>query len=458
MASLGQVLARRERRQAEQIALVRATGSSLACLTIVAPGPDKDGELTRVAFAAGRRAVDGLLRSRGWAERSRRETHGPTGPELLVAVAADAAELKAALVTLEDGEPTGRLWDLDVVSGLDDAGLPEILGRRRLGLPPRSCLLCEADAAACARAGRHPLTAVVLAREAIAAGVDVLPARAAADLAVRALIVEANLAPKPGLVDPVSNGAHRDMDLPLLHRSAEGLRDWFAASWLVGAVAPTDDALRARLVALGVAAEASMLTVTRGVNTHKGALFGIGLLLGALGADASRDGSAPDIRRTYERVGVLASPLLASWLSRVESDASHGSAAYRELGITGARGEAASHFATVRAVGLPALRARLAETGDEDDALRWALVSLMAVCPDTNLYARGGAEALKTVRGWAARVVAKVPDPARLASVLAQADAPFAERRWSPGGSADLLALTWLLDRLEAGNPLPQNV
>jgi holo-ACP synthase/triphosphoribosyl-dephospho-CoA synthase len=50
-----------------------------------------------------------------------------------------------------------------------------------------------------------------------------------------------------------------------------------------------------------------------------------------------------------------------------------------------------------------------------------------------------------------------VLDPVRLASALAQADAPFAESRWSPGGSADLLALTWLLDRLEAGNPLPQN-
>nr|NLI50912.1 citrate lyase holo-[acyl-carrier protein] synthase [Propionibacterium sp.] len=442
------VLARREARQAEQAALVRETGAPLLSLTIVAPGPEKDGPAIRAAFAAGLRACRDLLAARGWAVRGRRATDAPTGPESLLAVAADPTELKAALVALEDAAPLGRLWDLDVVAGLDDAGLPVVLGRRALGLPPRRCLVCDSDAAACARSARHPLPVLLLARDALAAGVDVAAARAASGLAVRALVVEAELAPKPGLVDPVTNGAHVDMDLALLLRSADALRDWFTASWLTGATASGDDDLRARLVTLGLAAEAAMRRVTGGVNTHKGALFGVGLLLAALGAEGSRE---PE--RACARVGVLAAPLLADWLARVDTDASHGSAAFRELGLTGARGEAASGFATVRTVSLPAYRDRLAETGDVDDALRWALVSLMAVCPDTNLYARGGAEALAAVQGWAGRVVRKRPDPRRLATALAQADAPFTERRWSPGGSADLLALTWLLDRLGAARP-----
>ena len=67
---------------------------------------------------------------------------------------------------------------------------------------------------------------LLLVRDAVATGVDVAAARAASDLAVRALVVEAELAPKPGLVDPVTNGAHPDMDLPLLLRSAAALGDW----------------------------------------------------------------------------------------------------------------------------------------------------------------------------------------------------------------------------------------
>ena len=455
MVSAGAILARREARQREQVALARDAGVPLACLTIVAPGDEKDGAVTRSAFEAGRRALESLLTDRGWAERGRRATDAGTGPELLVAVATDAAALKTALVALEEAAPPGRLWDFDVVAGLDDDGLPVILGRRALGLPPRSCLVCDGDAAGCARSSNHPLPVVLLARDAVAAGVDVAAARAASDLAVRALVVEADLAPKPGLVDPVTSGAHPDMDLALLHRSAEGLRDWFTASWLVGATAGGDDTLRRRVVALGVAAEAAMRGVTGGVNTHKGALFGVGLLLAALGAEASGAPGEPD---ACARVGVLAGPLLAGWLARVGGDASHGSAAYRELGITGARGEAASGFATVREVSLPAYRARLARHGDADDALRWTLVTLMAVCPDTNLYARGGAEALEAVQAWAARIVSKEPDPGRLAAALAQADAPFTARRWSPGGSADLLALTWLLDRLGAACPPPLTI
>ncbi len=457
MASARAVLARREARSAEQAALLRRTGGVLACLTVVAPGPDKDGPAVRAAFAAGARACADLVAARGWAELGRHTTDAPTGPELLLAVDADPADLKRALIALEDAAPAGRLWDLDVVAGLDAAGLPVILGRRALGLPARRCLVCDADAAACARSARHPLPVVVLARDAVAAGLDVGAARAASDLAVRALVVEAELAPKPGLVDPVTRGAHPDMDLPLLLRSAGALGDWFTASWLAGAAASGDDALRDRLVALGVAAEAAMRAVTGGVNTHKGALFALGLLLAAHGAEAAGAdaGGAASVERVCARVGVLSGPLLSDWLARVATDDSHGSRAHRELGITGARGEAASGFATVRAVALPAYRARRAETGDEDDALRWTLVQLMAVGDDTNLYARGGAEALVAVRGWAGRLVRKAPDPARLAAALAQADAPFTERRWSPGGSADLLALTWLLDRLGAEPPVP---
>lgn len=141
--------------------------------------------------------------------------------------------------------------------------------------------------------------------------------------------------------------------------------------------------------------------------------------------------------------------LLSRWCADADPAASHGSAALRDLGVTGARGEATSGFATVVHVGLPAYRARLAAYGDDEDALRWALVRIIAVNADTNLVARGGVAGLEHARGWARGVVARDPSPAGLVDELTAADVDFTTRRLSPGGSADLLALTWLFDRLD---------
>lgn len=431
------ILARREQRQGEQVALLRDTGGPVVSLTIVSPGPIKDDAVARQAFHRADGALTALVAERDWAVRARRSVGLSTGPELLVALDAPADEVKRALVALEDADPCGRLWDFDVLSGLDPSGPPVLLGRTALGLRARACLLCAAPASACARSRRHPLAALLVVREALATGLAVDPAQEAAHLAVEALLVEARLTPKPGLVDAANTGAHDDMDLPLLERSAEGLRDWFVASWLLGALHPGSSD---ELVRLGQHAEAAHSVLTHGVNTHRGALYAFGLLLAALGC--------PTTSEPLAAVSALATPLLTDWLARVQADDSHGSRAYRARGLTGAHGEASSGFATVASFGLPALHARRAQTGDEDDALRWALVSLMAHSADTNLFARGGVAAVESVRAWALDVLEQRPDATALCRLLAEADASFTERRWSPGGSADLLALTWFLDRV----------
>lgn len=450
MATPAALLARREERQAEQVALLRATGLPLVSLTVVSPGPDKDGPATATAFTQASVALDELLAASGWRGAAGHNCRRVTGPERLVAVMAPAERLKRALVRLEDAHPLGRLWDLDVVTGPGPHGLPVVLGRRELGLPARRCLVCDAGAAGCGRAVAHPLPVVLAARDAVAAGAPVASGRAAADLAVEALLVEARLSPKPGLVDAVSNGSHTDMDLALLERSARALREWLLACWLLGATGLSGDDLRTSLLRVGVQAEAAMRRVTGDVNTHKGALFCLGLALAAHGSLTRASGTAgrPSVAALADEVATLASPLLEAWLTHAASDATHGASAYRTLGLTGARGEAASGFATVRNVSLPAHADRLAETGDPDDALRWALSCLMAANADTNLVARGGPEGLDAVRTWASGVVTRRPTPERLVVELEDADAWFVERNYSPGGSADLLALTWLLHRL----------
>ena len=223
-----------------------------------------------------------------------------------------------------------------------------------------------------------------------------------------------------------------------------------------------------------LAAEAAMRAGTGGVNTHRGALFSLGLLLAAQGAAATERSTASSVPaaalgraavlgspehlalklgpaslgEVCARVAGLAAPLLERWRETALDepvDPSHGAAALRDLGVTGARGEAVSGFATALDVGLPAYRDRLAAHGDPDDAARWALVRLIAVNADTNLVARGGATGLDFARAWATGVAERAPGPVALVNELAAADAEFTRRNLSPGGSADLLALTWLL-------------
>ncbi|MDO5286000.1 MAG: citrate lyase holo-[acyl-carrier protein] synthase [Actinomycetia bacterium] len=486
MARPEEVLARREQRQAEQVGLVRQTGCPVVSVTIVSPGPGKDDADARYVGALAATTLARMLTERGWPVRERLLVRAVTGPELLLAVEADPYELKRALVGLEDHHRLGRLWDLDLVAGLDPDGLPQVLGRSALGEPPRRCLVCPDPAAGCARSARHRLDEVLAARAALAAGARAEQADEAADLAVRAMLVEARLTPKPGLVDRDGSGSHRDMDLTLLERSAETLRPWLARCWLVGAEQPGQTE---PLVDLGVRAERAMLQVTGGVNTHRGALFGLGLLVAALGWEESgqplprlpaalpraeptepqapRDPARapltasqpvmtrPDalpggrLARLRTRVAALARPLLRGWEEQAAGSGSHGAAAYREHGSTGARGEAASGFATAAQVGLPAYRARLQTHGDSDDALRWALVAIMATSADTNLLARGGLTGLRFAQDWARQTLAAAPSPDALTYEMTRARAAFTERWLSPGGSADLLALTWLLDRLD---------
>lgn len=434
--SASEHLKRREARAREQAEL--AGLGPVVSFTAVSPGPAKDDALARCIAGWARDAVARLCAERGWPVLGSRVTDAPTGPEWLVAVEADATELKRALVALELAHPWGRLADLDVVV-LED-GVPTPLGRSALGLPPRACLLCSSDAAACARSARHPLPLLLAERAWIARDrdrTDALNPTALADLAVRSLIVEAELTPKPGLVDAANPGAHTDMDLGLLLRSAQALRPWLRACYQAGAEHPGEVA---PLVALGVEAERAMLTETGGVNTHRGALFSLGLVLGALGTGAR------DVDGLRDGVHTLAQPLLDTWL--VQPTNSHGSRAHAVTGALGARGEAASGFATVFDVGLPALLRRHALYGDEDDALRWALVALIAQHDDTNLIARGGVPGLRDAQAWASGVLRARPDETGLVRELQDADRWFTDRRLSPGGSADLLALTWFLWRV----------
>ncbi|KQP09925.1 triphosphoribosyl-dephospho-CoA synthase MdcB [Methylobacterium sp. Leaf99] len=268
-----------------------------------------------------------------------------------------------------------------------------------------------------------------------------LPAEAIAARAVACLRREVATHPKPGLVSHVDSGAHADMDAALLNRSADTLEPYFADLAEAGGRGAGMDTLRA----IGIAAEAAMLASTGGVNTHRGAIFGLGLLAAAAGFRTAGFRDTHGGSRSLGRlVADLWGPAIAAGPIPLHS---HGAAAARRYGAGGARLEAMRGFPTLYGLALPALSAAEALRPDHPEAVRVQLcLALIAGVEDTNLLHRGGPAGLAFAQGAARAFLDDGgighPDWRARAQAL---HAAFVARNLSPGGCADLLAMTLFL-------------
>jgi len=271
-------------------------------------------------------------------------------------------------------------------------------------------------------------------------------AGAIAASAVRCLLLELETWPKPGLVSHFDAGSHDDMDVDTFRASAAAIGPYLHALADAGA----RGCGMGRLRVIGMEAEAAMLAATSGVNTHRGAIFGLGLLCAAAGARAGgRIDPEVSLGATVSRLwggDILDGPVLLH---------SHGGGVRRRFGAGGARTEAACGFPGVYDVGLRALRRGARAAPDDAEAARVeACFALIATLEDTNLLHRGGLAGLRFARREARRFLheGSVGTPgwrARARSIHER----FVARRLSPGGSADLLAMTLFVEANERPAP-----
>ncbi|MGE7990525.1 triphosphoribosyl-dephospho-CoA synthase [Pseudomonas sp. NPDC089554] len=260
-----------------------------------------------------------------------------------------------------------------------------------------------------------------------------------ADLAVEALIDEADLSPKPGLVDRRDSGAHRDMTLTLMHASALSLwpcfRQMAEAALFHGEIGLP---LRAALGRIGRDGEAAMLATTGGVNTHRGAIWALGLLVAARALAPRAD--ALTLASRAGRIALLEDP-------GARAQDSHGQQMLRRHAVGGAREQAQQGFPAAVGHGLPQLRRSRAAGASEAHARLDALLAIMATLGDTCVLWRAGPQGLLTTQ-QGARAVLDAGGSATLAGrrQLRQLDAQLLEINASPGGAADLLAACLFLD------------
>ena len=265
-----------------------------------------------------------------------------------------------------------------------------------------------------------------------------LPSRLATQ-AVRALLAEADLTPKPGLVDQRGTGAHTDLSLELMHRSARSLFPAFQTMAEAALGQTASQRLRVQLAAIGRDGERAMLAATGGSNSHKGAIWALGLLVaGTMLCPGHGD---PQV------IAALAGTLASHPDVLPPQTGANGHRARLQYGVKGAVGEAQDGFPHVVAVGLPALLRARAQGVPEPFARLDALMAIMAALDDTCLLHRGGRPALDTAQRGARQVLeaggtASGPGMAQLLAL----DGQLLALNASPGGSADLLAATLFLD------------
>ncbi len=264
-----------------------------------------------------------------------------------------------------------------------------------------------------------------------------------ADLAVDALMDEANLSPKPALVDRRGNGAHTDLHLGLMHASALSLWPTFKLMAEAAAQFKTiGQPLREELGRLGREGEAAMLQTTGGVNTHRGAIWALGLLVTAVALDAS-DCKAAAVCERAARLALIED-------RQVVASNSHGSVVAQRYGAMGAREQAQLGFPAVMSVALPQLqRSRAAGSGEQNARLD-ALLAIMTTLADTCVLYRAGLEGLQAMQQGAQRVL-DAGGSASLAGrrALHDLDQQLLALNASPGGAADLLAACLFVEGLE---------
>ncbi len=437
---LEEMLEAREVRAERQQTILAEHECPLVCITLNMPGSHKAHALAEKAYFIAREALLSQLARASMTVRVVRDHLGKTGFEGFYAVDGDARAIKSIAVGIEETHPIGRIFDIDVIDSDGTTLRGDIAGRAE-----RTCLICGGPVWECSRSRKHSAEELSLrAASLIQVYVDGCYADSIASMATKALLYEVATTPKPGLVDRDNNGAHHDMDIFTFIDSSAALTPYFRDMVLRGMAHTGElDSLLPVLRQPGMMAEKTMFSATNGVNTHKGLIFSLGIFCAAIGylKKAELPLTEETLFGTCATIASATPQELAS--TQGQDGTTHGREAYRKFGLTGIRGEAAAGYPHVRHHGLPALRHMLAQGHSINTAGVVALLRLMAHVQDTNIVARSDGATLARVQKEVAAFLETESDAAAIFRYAENLDSSFIRDNISPGGSADLLALSF---------------
>lgn len=345
----------------------------------------------------------------------------------------NCAELKQLCEDFEESHPLGRFVDVDLN---DEQGNTISSGKSK------PCFYCLVQPAiTCRRNRSHDLqelrSFMFSKMQAYCQGVRVsLLGKKLSSLALKAILYEISLTPKPGLVDKFSTGSHKDMSFQTFIDSSAAISSWFEELVRTGYSFHESDLTRAlpAIRNIGLRMEEAMFESTGKINTQKGIIFLMGLSLFACGKIFGHSNHF-DQEQFQSIVREICKDLVVKELGDYNrTDLSHGEEVFQKHGYSGARGEAESGFQIVFESGLPLLNI-IDSPGDE--AMTRCLLSIAAKNNDTNILSRGGPAVLLAFQALCQAATVDFNE------ISYKAVAEFCRKEnISPGGSADLLAIS----------------
>ena len=274
-----------------------------------------------------------------------------------------------------------------------------------------------------------------------------------ATLATKALLYEVSISPKAGLVSRLSNGSHKDMNFYTFIDSSLALYNYFLNCFDYGQekLFSCPNFFK-DLREVGKVAEKEMYEATKGINTHKGTIFSMGILLAVLGVHL-KENKEIDLKILSEKIKEMCKPLLNE-LEDADNISTYGEKAYKEYHLTGARGLAISGYEIVLLDGINKLK-DFCKTLDFETACILLLFYYMSVLDDTNIVNRASITTLKEVQILSKELFEenkKTLEKENIKNSMSKLNDIFIEKNISAGGSADLLILTIFIHFLTCEN------
>ncbi len=447
--SMAKILDARENRVQIQQEMLQKLPSCLLSFTLNIPGSVKVFPYTKWTYEVGISIISKGISLLNGVIIEQKEVKKDTGWEAFFALNLHPEDMKSYLLEQEEQHPLGRLFDFDILRADGSK-----LSRQELGFLERTCLLCGNPAFLCGRSRTHS------AQELLAKEIEIMEnffvfrlSNHIGLLMQKALFYEVNTSLKPGLVDRLHNGSHKDMRLSTFINSAYSLTDYFCQCVKEGLSCDCSKKelplLFQKLRGIGKQAEKNMLFATQGINTHKGIVFSGGILCAAIGyyiSTNSKDISSENFLLSLPEICRCMLPeLLSDYLTLTPDTAkTNGEKLYLKYKITGIRGEAKEGFPLLFNVGFPLFQAVLKKGFSLWQAGLITLLHYIACTEDTNLIIRSDYQLACKIQKDLQQFLAHATYEEQL-SILPKLDAFFVSRNISPGGSADMLALTYFL-------------
>lgn len=453
-----EMASRREMRAKRQNELIHKYGLPIICFTMNIAGPVKRSPLIEWGFNMGALTIKQVFKDSIEFYEFVREK---TGCEAFFVINSEAEEIKSLMIMIEETQPLGRFFDIDVI-GTDGVKLS------RGGL--RKCIVCGNAAIVCARSRAHSVDELsYVTKKAFGKAL----CEKLGQLAYEALYEEVHATPKPGLVDENNSGANSDMDIFLFEKSMETLKPYFvrmAEHSIKNFISDEEKGMisngaafcegsfiketMGRLQKIGLEAEQAMLETTCGVNTHRGAIYSLGLIVSAcaIANTLGAEGFAYNSRGESSLVRLVAKLAKAQVYDRNER--SNGASVRKIYGVGGAREEAFSGFPLARLAKsikkeyyTKCIDASASETMEKVNPWIYALLAIMHRLDDNNALRRGGKDGADFVKQRAGELLLKC-EKLKVSDLIAF-DNELIERNISCGGAADMLAAAMLLEKIE---------